>query len=369
MNTLLFGLLALVLAWSPNAIATPQFCPGNQTIESSVPLRVGIKFAAPFVYENPKGGWRGFSVDVWETIALCLGAKTIYVEYATLEELTEAVSAKKVDVGLSTIEITSKLEQKIDFSHTYYNAFLGVLVRDAKSSRTFQDGFKKYIGYETLYFVAALIAFTILLGYAFWRSERHYSNNLFARGPAMGLFNSLIWTGQLMFSGRVDPLLVNSRALRLIVLFLTVVGATMLSGVTAMITSALTLRGIEWHIKTVADLKKQNISVMEVGRAGEWAKNENLYLTSMRSWPQVQRAFDENPNFAFVHDRAVLLFMLNEHYLKNVQVGPLSFEPAAYGIALPKGSKLREPINLSLLAIRENQVYSALSQKYFGNDL
>ena len=47
--------------------------------------------------------------------------------------------------------------------------------------------------------------------------------------------------------------------------------------------------------------------------------------------------------------------------------GP-AFQHESYGIALPSGSELVEPINLALLELREDGTYAQLYRKWFGEN-
>jgi len=48
-------------------------------------------------------------------------------------------------------------------------------------------------------------------------------------------------------------------------------------------------------------------------------------------------------------------------------VGPI-FQDESYGIALPTGSPLREPINEALLTLRQDGTYDAICERWFGGD-
>jgi hypothetical protein len=366
MSLLRLSLLLLFLGWQPSAPAAPQFCPEGSALESQNTLKVGVKYSPPFAFSDEKKGWQGLSVDLWETIMLCLGTRHEYVEYATTDELLDAVSAHKVDVGISTISITSQREKRLDFSHAYHNGSLGIIVKDTSSNRSFADVLKKYLPLKVILSLLGLIVITIFIAYAYWSLESKRGSHLFPNGPAKGFFNSMIWTVQLVFFGRGDPFLISTRGGQLFVVLLTFFGVAIGSAVTAVLTSSLTLVGIEWHIQDMEDLKGQNVLIMGATRASDWAVREKLYVTQLRSWPQVQYELDENPKSVFVHDRDILRFLIKDRYLKGVRLEPLSFQPDAYGIALPKGSALRDPINSSLLAIKEDRLWQVLLEKYLG---
>lgn len=360
-------LWALLAAWLAPAAAAPQFCPrGAQLPATAAPLKVGVKYAPPFVMENDKKGWQGLAIEMWETIALCLGTRHEYTEYATTEELLAAIEKHEIDVGVGALGITSAREQRVDFSHAYYVGSQGAIVRDVSQARGFLDLLKGFLRPEVVLIVLGLVLATVLIAYAYWRVEGPRGNRFFGDGPARGFYNAILWSIQLVFSGRGDPFEIQHRAGQLFVLFLTFFGVTIVSGITAIITSSLTLQGIEWRIQNVADLKKQDLAVMITGQARDWALGERLYVKQLRSWPEVQRRFDERSIDAFVHDRDILLYLVKDGYLKDVRVEPLSFLPEGYGLVVASGSPLREPIDTSLLAIQEDGVWAVLLNKYLG---
>lgn len=365
MKKFLSAILLCVLGWHAAVSAAPQFCPDGVATQTKQPLKVGIQYAPPFVM-NDKNGWQGLSIELWETIALCMGVKHEYVEFATTEELLNAVTSRKIDLAIGALSITSKREQVLDFSHSYHTGSIGAIVPDASTNRKFIDVLKRFFRLNVMLVIVGLICVTIFIAFWYWRHESQYGNKFFADGPLKGFYNSVIWAIQLVFAGRGDPFSIRDRRGQLFVLFLTFFGATIVSGITAIITSSLTLQGIEWHVQNTDDLKKLNIGVMDTGHAREWAIDEKLYVKQMRSWPEVQRRLDEKSINAFVHDRDILQFLLKDQYLKNVRLEPVSFKPDNYGIAMPAGSPLREAINRSILAIEEDKFWAVLKGKYLG---
>jgi ABC-type amino acid transport substrate-binding protein len=342
-------------------------CPEGARVEpTGVTLRVGLKYAPPFVLEGERGGWTGLSVELWEAVAACLGVKQQYVEYVTAEELLDAVGKGEVDVGVSALSLSSQREQRVDFTHVFHVGSLGALVPH-RSSHDVAAGITRRLRQpEVMGTATALAAATLLIAYGCWRLERRRGNAFFCEGPAAGFYQSLLWSIQLVFSGRGDPFSIRHRGGQLLVLMLTFFGATIVSGVTALITSTLTLEGIDHRVRSINDLKERALGVMTTGRAREWALGERLVPVQVRSWPEVQRRIDERAFDAMVHDREILEYLVKEHVLHEVRVEPLSFNPQAYAFALPPGSTLRKPINLSVLALHDSADWAALRSKYLG---
>lgn len=352
---------------SPASWAASPACPEGLRVEPGrAALRVGVKYAPPFVLEDERGGWTGLGVELWEAVAACLGARQSYVEYPTVDELLDAVAQGEVDVAVSALSLSSQRERRVDFTHAFHVGSLGALVPHRADRGAAAEIGKRARQPEVLAAAGALAAATLLIAYGCWRLERQRGNAFFSQGPASGFYQALLWSVQLVFSGRGDPFSIRHRGGQLLVFFLTFSGATIVSAVTAVIASALTLDGIDRRIRSVDELKSRALGVMVSGRAREWALGERLPRLQLRSWPEVQRKFDERGFDALVHDREILEYLVKERVLQGVRVEPVSFNPQAYAFALPPGGALREAVDVSLLAAQEGASWAALKAKYLG---
>jgi len=70
------------------------------------PLRVGIRLDEPFAEKAPGGGYKGYAIDLWESIAAQNGWKYRFVEFHSTAEILEAISQRKLDVGAANITVT-----------------------------------------------------------------------------------------------------------------------------------------------------------------------------------------------------------------------------------------------------------------------
>jgi polar amino acid transport system substrate-binding protein len=80
------------------------------------------------------------------------------------------------------------------------------------------------------------------------------------------------------------------------------------------------------------------------------------------------REFEDGNLDAVVFDAPILAYYTNTDGADFAQlVGPM-FQLESYGIALPTDSQLIEPINQSLLKLREDGTYDRLHRKWFGQN-
>lgn len=69
---------------------------------------------------------------------------------------------------------------------------------------------------------------------------------------------------------------------------------------------------------------------------------------------------------AVVHDAPILGYAIAEAFSQQLRVLPLELRRLAYGIALPPGSEVREPIDIALIEIIRSNDWNALREAYLG---
>jgi ABC-type proline/glycine betaine transport system substrate-binding protein len=94
----------------------------------STPLRVVTQLAEPFViYQDRK--YIGFSIELWDKIAKDLDLKYEIYGVNTIAKLLDEVKRGAADVAVSGIGITSNREKVLDFSHSFFESGLQIMVQ------------------------------------------------------------------------------------------------------------------------------------------------------------------------------------------------------------------------------------------------
>lgn len=368
MKKLLLILLVSVTVYSA-VFAAPSYCPDVEPLSPQQTLRIGTKFSPPFVM-GQIASLKGVSVDLWRLLADCMALESDqyqFIEYGTTNDLIIATQNAEVDLAIAAISVTPERETMVDFSHRYFQASLGTLVANRDGGANFSLLLAKIFRSNLLNIVFGLLSFMVIVAIYYWWTERQKGNEFFAEGPLKGFYRSLIWSTLLVFQGRGDPFLLNTRFGQLFVLFLMFFGVTIISSFTAVITSSLTLQALEPQVTKVSDLNGKTVAVKNLSVAADWAADNGIFVEQMQTFPQVQRKFDEGTIDAFVHDREILQYLVNTKALVNVKLAPLTMEPQDYAIIVPEGSDILEPINRSLLTILQNTIWMDVQQKYLGN--
>jgi glutamine transport system substrate-binding protein len=93
-------------------------------------LRVVTRMMPPLVL-NEQGQLSGFSIDLWNSIAQRMQAKTRYHVARDVGALLEHVHSGKADVGIAAVSITPTRKDQFDFSEPLLDFGLQIMVRSA----------------------------------------------------------------------------------------------------------------------------------------------------------------------------------------------------------------------------------------------
>lgn len=344
------------------------YCPDSTPPVPDHKLEVAIKFSPPFVMgsiDQPEG----LSIKLWELIANCLNleAKDYELrEYGSVDELLDATENGDADLAVAAITATVEREQKVDFSHNYYQASLGALVAKGHDVGDFPELAKRILSSNLVWVLLGFAALLLAVAGYYWASEREKGNEIFIKGPFKGFYQALIWAFLLVFKGQGNPLELHTRLGQILNLALITLSVTIVSSFTAVITSNLTLQGLEPKITSLDDLRNRSVATLYQSPSSDWLEQHGVFARQLQTLPQIQEQLDTGGINVFVHDREILQYMVNRQDLYDVKLTPLSINPQFYSIALPNDSALREYINLSILAITQDPVWETYVKRFLG---
>ncbi|GHA22487.1 glutamine ABC transporter substrate-binding protein GlnH [Oceanisphaera arctica] len=124
----------------------------------------------------------------------------------------------------------------------------------------------------------------------------------------------------------------------------------------------------EQEIHSSADLADKKLAVKTGTSAADYAKAQ-LQTEELRQFPNIDNAYLELRTGrvdAAMHDTPNVLYYIKTAGDGQVKAIGERMMAHQYGIAFPKGSELREPVNGALKTLRENGVYDDIYQKWFG---
>jgi polar amino acid transport system substrate-binding protein len=344
---------------------------GSPTVLASDPpaaikaLRVGVFLEPPFVMDGA-AGLGGFAIDLWSKIATSLGWTWNYQQVSSIAELLDKLNKGQLDVGVTDLSITSERLRLVDFTHPYLDSGLQVMINEMH-----RGGFAELIrglseaGHLQVFEAGALIllfASIVLTVY-----DRRTDPD-FHRSWMMGLSESFYHVVSMATAGKADhrPVVGGAAGNVLAALWL-ICGVTVVAYITSSITSVMTINKIHGQINGPKDLAGKKVGTVAGSAAAAYCHSAGLDTEEFSGIDDAVTALADRRIDAIVYNAWTLRYIDKQHpELPITEVGPL-FELRKFGFALPQGSLLRMPINLTLLRLSEGGYLQQIGSQYFEN--
>ncbi|WP_190474314.1 transporter substrate-binding domain-containing protein [Aerosakkonema funiforme] len=325
-------------------------------------LRVGTNPLPPLVFvkstqEQPVG----YSIELWDKVARQLKVEYEFVVFDSTAELLEAVKLGNVDVGISGITITSDREQYLDFSQSYYETGLQILILD-QPKHPILAFFQYFISWTTLQALGVLLVVSLAIAHLVWFFEHRSNPQMFAKSYLLGIWEAFWWAivtaATVGYGDRVPKGFIG----RLIALFWMLFGIFIF----AYFTASITANKIQEQISGPKDLDGKRVAVIGGTTSASYMQTRPVKLVRFKRWQQAYEALNAGEVDAVVGDAPTLRYEAARTPEFRV-VGRL-FNQQDYGIALPTGSTYRKPINIILLKLKEQEDLKVLAQKWFPDN-
>jgi ABC-type amino acid transport substrate-binding protein len=327
-------------------------------------LVVGTKEAPPFAMKTLEGEWTGISIDLWRQIADELNLSFEFKE-TDLRGLLTGVTDGSLDVAVAALTVTSDREEKFDFTHPFYHTGLGIAVA-GKYKSPWAVVLRSLFSFRFLEIVFVLFLLFAALGSLIWWFERKKNPQHFGGDTKSGIGSGIWWSAVTMTTvgyGDKAPITFGGRSVALIWMFS---GIVLISFFTASITSTLTVSQLESQVRGPEDLPKARVGAIADTTGASYLKENHISFYSYKTADEGLRATAEGRVDSLVYDEPILRYLINSKYKGDLEVLPETFLPQDYGIALPDGNPLREPINQVLLEKIQDPSWQNTLSKYLG---
>ncbi|MFN8469635.1 MAG: transporter substrate-binding domain-containing protein [Caldilineaceae bacterium] len=365
LSTLLIVLTCSTLFSAFVDAQTPPWTATNTPATApTTPLRVYTKPLEPFVM-GTGDQLRGFSVELWAEVARRLNLPFRWIEKQKVSEILDAVKSGEGDVAIAGISMTPEREAQLDFTHPYFNAGLQIMTR-AGADVSFDSVFRLIMNPALLQILFVGLIIMLVMAHIIWLAERKTHPEMPAE-YLPGIWEAIWWA--LGTIANAEYAGTDSRVVwrRLLAIFWIVLGVVLIAQFTASVTSLLTVQQLQGTINGIADLPGKSIATVPNTTAARYLAANNLPFTSVEKIEDAYKLLEQGKVDAIVYDSPVLLYHALTTGKGRTQVVGRIFQQEQYGIALPTGSPLREPINETLLEIQEDGTYDALYTKWFGS--
>ncbi len=333
------------------------------SLASAQDLRVATVTRAPFSMERD-GVDTGFSIDLWKALMQDMRRNSTVVRAATFSEMLDLVENGQADAAISNISITAKRESRFDFTHPIFESGLQIMVHsDANNTPSIWSAL-----WSKDLFLAIALSFAVLLGggMLMWRFE-HGKEEYFDMPARKAMFPAFWWALNLVVNGGFEERVPKSVFGRLFGVFLVLSSLFVVSIVVAKITATLTIAGIQNSVDSINDLHGKSVGTTTGSTASAYLDTRDVRHRGYDSLEMLLAAFENGKLDAVVFDAPILAYYANNEGRDTAEVvGPV-FLRENYGIILPPESPLAEPINQSLLRLREDGTYNEIYRKWFGS--
>uniref|UniRef100_A0A3P9PWM6 Glutamate receptor n=1 Tax=Poecilia reticulata TaxID=8081 RepID=A0A3P9PWM6_POERE len=289
----------------------------------------------------------------------------------------------KADMAVAPLTITLVREQDIDFTKPFMSLGISIMIKKPTKSKPGVFSFLDPLAYEIwMCIVFAYIGVSVVLflvsrfsPYEWQDKEAPEHTNDF------GIFNSLWFSlGAFMQQGcDISPRSLSGRIVGGVWWFFTLI---IISSYTANLAAFLTVERMVSPIESAEDLAKQTeiaYGTLEGGSTKDFFKRSKIAVFE-KMWSYMRSAdpsvFVKSTNEGVIRVRkskgkyAYLLESSMNEYIEQrkpcdtMKVGG-NLDSKGYGVATPKASPLRIPVNLAVLKLNEQAVLDKLKNKWW----
>jgi polar amino acid transport system substrate-binding protein len=357
----LLSVLMILAGFACLPLASPA---GAQTREVSV----SVSNLAPFVMvqDNTR---TGFTIELWEEIAKREGWSTKYVEAETVTAQLKDVAERRADVAAGAISITAERMKAFDFSQPMLAAGLQILVpkhSTAAAEPSIGNFLPLLFSRTMLLWLLGGLALALIPAHITWLAERRHPDSMVSRSYLPGIFQAFIFSAEtLTATQEAVPRHWFSRSLTILWGFVAIVFVAFF---TATLTTTLTVDSFDAQINGPQDLFGKKVATVAGTTSAKYLDGLGIAAAGLPTIDDCFVALKEDKFDAVVFDSPVLNYYVAHDGADVAQLAGSVFQAEDYGLAFVQGSPLRQAVDESLLAMRQDGVYDQLRSKYFGDD-
>ncbi|XP_077398185.1 glutamate receptor 4a isoform X2 [Festucalex cinctus] len=342
-------------------------------LASEIAKHIGIKYKISIVPDG-KYGARDPETKIWNGMV----GELVY---------------GKAEIAVAPLTITLVREEVIDFSKPFMSLGISIMIKKPQKSKPGVFSFLDPLAYEIwMCIVFAYIGVSVVLFLVSrfspyeWHAEEPEEGTT-EQGPndqppnEFGIFNSLWFSlGAFMQQGcDISPRSLSGRIVGGVWWFFTLI---IISSYTANLAAFLTVERMVSPIESAEDLAKQTEiaygtldsgSTKEFFRRSKIAVYEKMWSYMKSAEPTVftkttaegvARVRKSKGKYAFLLESTMNEYTEQRKPCDTMKVGG-NLDSKGYGIATPKGSQLRTPVNLAVLKLSEAGVLDKLKNKWW----
>ena len=356
----------------------PVFClllfaastPWAQGQATAGKVSVAAASCPPFVIVE-EGRFNGLAVYLWQEIATELDLQYEITAYSIgdmLAAISEPREERTVDVGMSCLSVTAERERIVDFSHSFYETYIGIAVKQRGLSDAVAAIFTNAAVLKGL---ALVLLGAGLVGGVFFLLERHINPKLYSmRGTGGKLLEAFIVGILFITRGPINFYEFKTLSARSLAALLAIGGTFVIAAFTAILASAFTLENLRSQVTGLQDLSNVRVGALRSSTSSEFLQRNGIAHMFEPDLETLIAKLEHGQLDAVVADEAFLRFALlqgkAQGKYQDLSVLPYEFDNQNYGFALVQGGDLLEEVNLALLEIRRTPEWRSMVKRYLG---
>ncbi|CAI5443721.1 unnamed protein product [Caenorhabditis angaria] len=375
--------------------------PDSEDLEG-LHLRVVVYLEEPFVIKNGENEYEGFCIDLLNEMAKVLkfnytifevqdGTYGIEDDHGRWNGIIGALQRHEADLSLSAVTITYSRAEVVDFTLPFMHLGISILLART-SEETDKGSLWTFLEPLSLTVWVSLLASYIIVSYSMhllakfspyeWynieRIDERDFESIKNQKNQFTILNSFWFTmGSLMQQG--SDVIPRAAATRLIAVVWWMFTQIIISSYTAQLAAFLTVERMSTPIESTQDLANQQKirygtlksgSTMDFFRESKIPMYERMWSVMESSSPGVfvnssreGIARVKAGGYAYMMESSMLEYYL-ERDCELQSIGGL-LDSKGYGIALPKGSPLRDILSRTVLQLQERTILEALKNKWW----
>ncbi|TWT77242.1 Cyclic nucleotide-gated potassium channel [Posidoniimonas polymericola] len=363
----LLAVLSVALAWPATGYSQQDAteAPASETIV------IAARETPPFTMKGPDGQWSGICIDLLREVQADLQGATdneVSLEFRELglNELLAAVEQGEVDLGVGAITVNYERERRMDFSHPFHSSGLGIAIGSQEQDDSWLGVARAVLSPTFVKVVAGLFAALLVSAVAVYFFERRGNPEQFGGGAVRGIGSGMWWAAVTLTTvgyGDKAPKTLPGRLIGLVWMF---AGLFIIASFTASVTSALTINQLKAGITGPGDLVNARVATVEGSTADAYLRARGVGASLHGTAADALASLRSGEVDAVVYDAPILRYQVAQQSGGGLAALPVIFAPQEYAFPLPNESKLREPINRTLLRVTGQPAWRQSLEKYLG---
>jgi len=323
-------------------------------------LTIGLKPTPPFIIKDAAGQPAGLSHSFWELIDDQVPARIHYKWYDDVEAMLHALARNEVDFSINPVTVTEQRMDSLDFSQPYFISGTAMVRRAESSWMVFLENFFSKQFFSA---VAILLGIIFFFGVLVWIFERRKPESEQFRKDWRGVLDGFWWSAVTMTTvgyGDKSPETSGGRTVAFIWMFTAIL---LISGLTAGVASALTVKSMESKIASVEDLRRFTTGTIDATGTAEYLGNYGLPNSYYESVEEGFEALRNHEIDVFVFDRPVLRFYLEKGANSDLQLDDRNLKTDYYSFTYPRNSPLRDALDPKIVRALKSDSWNFILRK------